>query len=247
MRQNYKKYTEEDHKTWSILSNRQFNLVKEYACAEFLTGVDKLKLLDKKIPDFKGLNQILEKETGWEITAADGIVPAKEFFEMLYNKKFPSTTWIRSMENLNYIEEPDIFHDVFGHIPLLTDKKFSNFLQELARIALSIPDYDWDSGLISNLYWHTVEFGIIKSANTKQKLYGAGILSSIEETIHATGNKSAKLPFNLKNIFNSIHSIDKLQEIYYCINSFDELYESLVYLETNIIEEQLNREMKLAG
>lgn len=244
MKQNYKKYTEEDHKIWSILSNRQFNLIKEIACEEFLTGVDKLNLLDKKIPDFKKLNQILAKETGWEIIAADGIVPAKEFFELLYNKKFPSTTWIRSMENLNYIEEPDIFHDVFGHAPVLTDRKFTDFLQELARITLNIPDYDWDSGLVSNLYWHTIEFGIVKQ-NDKPKLYGAGILSSIEETIHATGNKSAKLPFNLNHIFNSTHAIDKLQEVYYVINSFEELYECLVNLETGVIEEQLNRELKM--
>lgn len=240
MKQDYTKYTNEDHETWSILIERQLKLLQGKAADKFFDGVEKLNLKNPKVPDFREINSILEKETGWEVIAADGIVPAKEFFEHLANKRFPSTTWIRSKDSLDYIEEPDIFHDVFGHTPMLADKDFTVFLERLAQITLGIKNYDWDSGLVSSIYWHTVEFGLIKE-NDNLKIYGAGILSSPGETEYVFSDTPMKIPFEFKKIFSSEYAINDYQKEYFVIDSFMQLYLSIETLELNVLREMWER------
>jgi phenylalanine-4-hydroxylase len=243
MKQDYTKYTTEDHETWSILVERQHKLLEGKAAKKFFDGIEMLNLRQPKVPDFNEINNILGRETGWEIIAADGIVPAKEFFEHLANKRFPSTTWLRSKDSLDYIEEPDIFHDVFGHTPILADKEFTTYLQRFAEITLSIKNYEWESGLVSSVYWHTVEFGLMKE-DAELKIYGAGILSSPGETGYVFTSKPSKIPFDFKKIFNSIYAIDQYQEEYFVIDSFTQLYSSLDNFEEKVLNEMQDRKFR---
>ena len=245
MKQNYSGYTEEDHNVWSVLFKRQMELISDKASKEFLNGVKKLGFREEMIPDFESVNKTLGRETGWEVIPADGIVPAREFFELLSAKKFPSTTWIRKADSLDYIEEPDIFHDTFGHLPMLANPEFCRFLKAVSDTALGIEGYDWDSGIVSSIYWFTVEFGLVKEDGLN-KLYGAGILSSIGETKYAWGETPAKLPFDLKTIFSTEYRIDNFQERYFVIDSFEQLFDCPRILKDAVLKEMRERE-KVAG
>ncbi len=237
VQQQYASYTTQDHEVWSILYQRQTNLLQQYADAAFLEGMDKIGFTPTAIPDFRILNDKLGQLTGWTIVAVPGIVDDKLFFEMLAAKKFPCTTWIRTMAQLDYLEEPDMFHDVYGHIPLLSDASYGDFLVGLSKIALKHIDNPYAIHLLSRIYWYTIEFGLIKTGNTL-KVYGAGILSSQGETPYSVSTEVPKLTFDITTIFNTSYIKEKFQERYFVIESYKQLYESLETIEAEL-ENQL--------
>jgi len=208
-------------------ANEKFRI---HCHAKIYRGLDKIQFNPHRIPDFNYTNTLLEKHTGWHIQAVPGIIPDKDFFMFLNQRKFPATCWLRKLEQLNYIEEPDMFHDVFGHIPLLTDEHFCEFLFGLSTIALKHLNNAYAIELMSRIYWFTVEFGLINE-NAKTKIYGAGIISSAGETGYSLSSKPLHLAFNVAEVLNSPFHKDKMQEKYFIIQSFEELYNCLPELE----------------
>ena len=223
LQQEYDMYTKEDHHVWSLLFERQIDSLSSHSAAEYMTGVKNVQFTKESIPDFRIVNKILHDETGWELFPVPGIMPNKEFFELLSAKKFPATTWIRKIEQLDYLEEPDMFHDVFGHVPLLSNEKYCSFLLSLSNVALDHIDSPDIIELIGRVYWFTVEFGLINTGD-ELKIYGAGLASSIGETKHSLSDSTLKLPFNVTEIINTPYRNDIFQEKYFVIDSFDQLY-----------------------
>ena len=215
-------YSEEDHAVWRLLVERQTGLAKEFACEEFLKGLQSLGISDG-IPDFAAVNARLEPLTGWKVVGVPGLIPDAAFYDHLAHRRFPVTVWIRTREELDYLVEPDLFHDFFGHVPLLSDPVFADFMQRYGqRAAEAGPDLD----LWARLYWYTVEFGLIR---TKQglKIYGAGILSSAKEVGHAIGGDGVeRLPFEATMVMRRPYQIDKLQNTYFVLDDFRQLFEA---------------------
>jgi phenylalanine-4-hydroxylase len=226
LKQEYNKYTQEDFKVWDILFNRQMKNLPGAASDQFLVGMEKIHFTGDAIPDFEKVNVLLKEMTGWQIQAVPGIVADDVFFELLSRKKFPATCWLRKMSQLDYLEEPDMFHDVFAHCPLLTNQAFVNFLQELSLIALENIDNPVAIDLISRIYWFTVEFGLIKESDSV-RIYGAGILSSAGETKFCLSGEPELLPFDVSQILDEPYAKDKFQVKYFIIDSYEQLFASI--------------------
>jgi len=225
LRQVYDNYTPEDFTVWRLLYERQMLQLPQLASQAYLEGVKAMQFSADKIPNFDDINALLSRTTGWEVTVVAGLIPQKEFFELLANKKFPATTWLRKLEELDYLEEPDMFHDVFGHLPLLTNHDFCNFLQEFSKISLKHIENPEAVKLLGRLYWFTVEFGLIEENGLK--IYGAGILSSSGESVFCLGNEPARYPFDAEKIMLTDYYIDHYQDKYFVINSYKQLFNSL--------------------
>ena len=170
-KQIYKNYTEEDFSVWKILFNRQIDNLKEIVAQEFLDSLKKMQFTPHKIPDFKEVNRILKNSTGWKIKTVPNIAEAKDFFSCLSKKQFTTTCWLRSMSEIDYLEEPDMFHDVFAHIPLLINKNYSEFFHKIGQIGLLVINDEERLKKLQRLYWFTIEFGLLKSGS-KHKIYG---------------------------------------------------------------------------
>jgi phenylalanine-4-hydroxylase len=222
----YSNYTEEDFEVWKVLFNRQMDVLKEHVSQEYLNALRIIRFSADRIPDFEEVKDILAPLTGWSLHVVPNICPQKEFFEFLSQKKFTATCWLRSMQQLDYLEEPDMFHDVFAHTPLLANSDYVNFFIGLSKIALDHIDNPYAIELLGRIYWFTIEFGLIRE-NGKIKIYGAGIISSNGETKHALGNETAKHNFNITDILNTTFRTDIFQENYFVIDSFNQLYKSL--------------------
>lgn len=225
-KQEYDRYTEEDFLVWKLLYQRQHVLLQNMASKVFIEGMDEMNFSEEKIPDFNYVNEVLAKSTGWQIEVVPGLIPDKEFFELLANKKFPSSTWLRKLENLDYLEEPDMFHDCFAHMPLLSEHFFVDYLQALSKIALKHIDDALAIELIGRIYWFTVEFGLIKETSG-MRIYGAGILSSSGESVFCLGDKANRKPFDIKEILEKKYYKDHYQDRYYVINSYKELFDAI--------------------
>ena len=226
IKQIYSNYTPEDFRVWEKLYVKQFSLIKGKVSAAFLNGLDLLDFTPLKIPNFIDINNKLKKLTSWQIKTVSNIAEPVYFFSCLANKQFTSTCWLRSMKEIDYIEEPDMFHDVFGHIPLLSNQIYSDFFQELGVLSNEFLDDDFKIKQLQRLYWFTIEFGLIKNQDTFD-IYGAGIISSKMEIKNVYSEKSIKKPFNLSEILKQDVRIDKVQDIYFVIDSFDQLLDSL--------------------
>ncbi|WP_375578756.1 phenylalanine 4-monooxygenase [Marivirga tractuosa] len=240
MEQIYDNYTTEDQEVWGILFGRQFQNIKKVATKEFVEGIDKIRFTEKAIPNFKETNKYLKDLTGWQVAAVPGIVDDDKFFELLSNRIFPATTWLRTREQLDYLEEPDMFHDVFGHIPLLTNQPFVDFLQGLAKIGLKHLDNDWAIHLLSRIYWFTIEFGLIREEGDL-RIYGAGIISSPGETKFSISDEPEHFDYDVEAIIDSSYRKDKFQTKYFIIDDYEQLYSSLPLIE-KVIEDRLQRE-----
>jgi phenylalanine-4-hydroxylase len=239
MRQEYDKYTTADHEVWNILYERMMKILPAYSTKAYLNGIDIVGFESHRIPNFDEMNSKLGKISQWEVYAVPGLIENKGFFELLASKQFPASTWLRKREQLDYLEEPDMFHDVFGHVPLLANIPFSNFLVELAKIALIHIENPWAIELIARLYWYTVEFGLINE-NGKLKVYGAGILSSSGETVYSIDSDIPKrIPFDIKTIFETPYIKDKFQEQYFVIDSYEQLYNSIPEIDALLQKEIL--------
>jgi phenylalanine-4-hydroxylase len=232
-KQIYKNYTNEDFKVWKTLFERQMNNLKPVVSEEYLKALNLVKFSEDQIPNFEIVAEILKPITGWSLRVVPCISPQKEFFEYLSKKQFTATCWLRTIEQLDYLEEPDMFHDVFGHVPLLSNKAYCDFFKGISEIALEHIDSPKAIELLGKIYWFTIEFGLIRE-NNETKIYGAGIISSFGETRHALKHTSAKLSFDVKTIFNTDFRTDILQEKYFVIDSFQQLYNSLDTIKREI-------------
>ena len=226
MRQEYEKYTDEDRKVWQLLYERQVVNLPGAASKEYLAGMQKIGFTPDKIPNFDEMNAVLRKLTGWEVAVVPGLIPEKDFFELLSDKKFPASTWLRKLSELDYLEEPDMFHDVFGHVPLLTNQSFVSFLQSLSDIALRYIENPYAIELISRLYWFSVEFGLIRE-NDELRIYGAGILSSAGETKYSLSGASLYFDYDVRQMLLTPFRKDVYQDRYFIINSYEQLYNSV--------------------
>ena len=217
-------YSREEHALWRRLYARQAALVPKYACGEF---IDSLAALDfgEAIPRFEEVNPRLARATGWEIVAVPGLVPDRVFFDHLAHRRFPVTVWLRKPEEFDYIVEPDVFHDFFGHVPLLFDPVFADYLQAYGRGGLKAERLGAIE-MLSRLYWYTVEFGLIETA-AGLRTYGAGILSSGGELPYCIDSgEPNRIRFDLLRIMRTRYKIDTFQETYFVIRDFRELFEA---------------------
>jgi phenylalanine-4-hydroxylase len=222
--QHWERYGADEHGIWRTLFERQAGVLPGRACREFLDGLTKLSLVADRIPDFERLSDSLEKLTGWRIVAVPSLVPDAIFFDHLANRRFPAGQFIRRADQLDYIEEPDVFHDVFGHVPMLAHPVFADYMEAYGKggqRALS------EFGRLQNLarlYWYTVEFGLIAS-DEGLRIYGSGIVSSRAESIYAVESTSPnRIRFDLERVMRTKYRIDDFQESYFVIASFEELF-----------------------
>jgi phenylalanine-4-hydroxylase len=220
--QAWETYSAEDHAIWRRLFERQSELLVGRACAEYLAGLDQLGVCADGIPDFRKLNDVLGRTTGWQIVAVPGLISEAAFFGHMAERRFVATRWIRSAAQLDYLQEPDIFHDVFGHVPLLTNPAFADYLQAYGRgglKALRLGALD----MLARLYWYTVEFGLVRTPDGP-RIYGAGIMSSKGESIYCLDDPQPnRIAFDLKRILRTRYRIDDFQETYFVIDSFEQL------------------------
>ncbi|MBC7922416.1 MAG: phenylalanine 4-monooxygenase [Ferruginibacter sp.] len=242
MQQEYEKYTAEDHRVWQILFERQIKNLPAAATDEYLRGIEQVGFVPDRIPDFEAVNRRLKPLTGWQLHVVPGLIPNREFFELMSNCNFCATTWLRKMSQLDYLEEPDMFHDVFGHVPLLTNQPLCDFLENLSRIALRFVDNERIIELISRVYWFTVEFGLIREGG-QLKIYGAGILSSAGETKYAlsglgsAGEVPERVPYAVRDVLDTPYIKERFQDKYFVIESYEQLYGSVDEIERRLEEE----------
>lgn len=226
MQQIYEQYTAEHHKVWELLFQEQMVVLQDRATAPYLAGLEVAGFEPTRIPRFTAINEALQRLTGWQVYAVPGIIDNKPFFELLAQRQFPATTWMRSLAQLKYIEEPDMFHDVFGHVPLLSEPHFAEFLNGLSQIALRHIEHPTAVELMARLYWYTVEFGLIQEAGAV-RIYGAGILSSPGESVYCLSEEPEHRIFDLVSILETPYIKDCYQAQYYIAQSYEELYDSL--------------------
>lgn len=223
--QPFSTYTPQDHETWRTLFHRQAEILKGRACDEYLDGLSGLGVAADGIPDFRRLSEVLTKATGWSVVAVPGLVPDDVFFDHLANRRFPATWWIRKPEQMDYLEEPDVFHDLYGHVPLLMNPVMADFVAEYGKGGVkalklgALPN-------LARLYWYTVEFGLIETQKGL-RIYGAGIMSSKTESIYALESASAnRVRFDLMRVMRTRYRIDTFQNTYFVIRSFEELFKA---------------------
>lgn len=212
-------YSDEEQAVWRLLVERQSALAQRYACREFLEGLETLGIGDT-IPDFAAVNARLEALTGWRLVGVPGLIPDAAFYDHLAHRRFPVTVWIRKREEIDYLVEPDLFHDFFGHVPLLSNPVFADYMQDYGRRGVEAGP---NVHLLARLYWFTVEFGLIRTTEGL-KAYGAGILSSAAEVKHAIeGEGVERLPFDATVAMQKPYEIDKLQPTYFVLEDFRQL------------------------
>ena len=217
----YIAYSEEEHETWTILIERQLGIVQNRACQEFLDGLESLNLPHDRIPQLAEITTVLEKSTGWGVARVPALISFDRFFALLADRQFPVATFIRSRGELDYLQEPDIFHEIFGHCPLLTNQSFADFTAQYGQLGLNASKEE--RVYLARLYWLTVEFGLL---NTSQgmRVYGGGILSSFGETHYALDSSTPlRQPFNPIEALRTPYRIDILQPIYYVIENLSVL------------------------
>jgi len=237
--QDWSSYSAPEHERWDRLFARSRAVLHDRACAEFLEMASVLKLSDSGIPDMRRLSDRLEGMTGWRVVPVAGLVPDEVFFDHLANRRFPAGAFIRSEKEMDYLEEPDVFHDVFGHVPLLANPVFADFMQAYGkggRRAMQL-------GRLQNLarlYWYTVEFGLIRTQKGL-RIFGAGIMSSAAESVFALESDSPnRVAFDLQRVMRTRYIIDDFQQIYFVIDSFRGLLDEC-YRDFGPLYEQMAR------
>src|SRR5579872_2104668 len=223
--QDWQGYSSDEHATWRLLFERQQRLLAGRACQEYLDGLDALAVATGGIPDFRRLNRVLEAATGWRIVAVPGLVPDNVFFGHLAERRFPSTCFIRRRDQLDYLEEPDIFHDVCGHVPLLMNPIFADYMQAYGQGGLKAAGLGHLEHL-ARLYWYTVEFGLVDTP-AGLRIYGSGILSSAGESVYCLEDaRPLRIGFDLRRVMRTRYRIDRFQEVYFVIDSFQQLFDA---------------------
>lgn len=222
--QPYDTYTEEEHERWRFLYKRQKALLPGYACDPFIEGLEELNA-SARIPRLEDANKVLGAKTGWKLVAVPGLIPDGVFFDHLANKRFPVSWWMRKAHEVDYLVEPDIFHDFFGHVPLLSNPVFADYMRQYGAGGPKALAHNAEKKL-ARLYWYIVEFGLI---NTSEGLraFGAGMLSSKDETIYSVASKKPnRIGFDLARILQTKYMVDDFQKTYFVIDSFEQLFET---------------------
>jgi phenylalanine-4-hydroxylase len=218
-------WTSAENGTWNTLITRQTEIVKTRAAAEFLEGLGRINFSRDRVPQHTEINARLRDYTGWEVEVVPALIPAKEFFTLLANKKFPAASFIRIPEELDYIQEPDIFHEFYGHVPLLTFPDYANYMEEFGKIALSISPKD--RRRLFRLFWFTIEFGLLRDGDGV-RAYGGGMLSSIHETVWSVeAPEPRRVAFDPLKALRTPYRIDIPQPLYYVLDHFSDLYKIL--------------------
>lgn len=223
--QRYKDYTAEQHVVWSELVRRRRPQLEAHACRAYLEGYEFIGLKESRLPNLSSISKRLKPKTGWSTTPVSGFLPSDAFFEMLAARMFPTTTWLRSRESLAYTPEPDIFHDVFGHVPMHAHRVFADFLQHYGSVCTRIKDADTLERL-GRLFWYTVEFGLIRERGSV-KVYGSGVISSHGECSNVIEGRCQIRDFNLEEVLNTPVKVDRIHELLFAIESFDQIYEAM--------------------
>jgi len=238
MKQVYTNYTEQDHRVWNLLFNRQRDNLQRAACDEYNHCLDLLypALSEYHIPHYTALNARLMDLTGWSIEVVPGLIEVEDFFVLLAKRKFPASTWIRKMSELDYLEEPDMFHDIFGHIPLVAHSEFAQFMQEFGELGVSFIHDKRIVLQLQRLYWFTIEFGLIRQ-HGERKVYGAGICSSFGESQHCLQPKMEVLPFDMEQVLDTAFRNDVIQTKYFELESFDQLFDQFKQLKHKLLPE----------
>lgn len=222
--QSPERYTQAEHALWRTLYARQTKLIADYAAPQFLAGAKAMDCAEG-IPSMEALSARLRRATGWEIVAVPGLVPNDVFFAHLAARQFPATVWLRAPEEIDYLVEPDIFHDLFGHVPMLFDPVFANYLQLYGKGGPKAIEHDAVDSL-ARLYWYMVEFGLILQDGAL-KAYGAGMLSSFEETRYSVESPIPhRTRFSLQRVMRQAYVIDRFQATYFVLDSFEQLFEA---------------------
>ncbi|MCP2039569.1 phenylalanine-4-hydroxylase [Neisseria sp. HSC-16F19] len=216
-------YPPEEHAVWAELIERQQALLPGRACEAYLDGLDKLALPTERIPQLEEIDAVLQAATGWRTAQVPALISFKRFFNLLANKAFPVATFIRRREDFGYIQEPDVFHEIAGHCPLLTHPAFAAFNETYGRLGLEASKEE--RVYLARLYWFTVEFGLLRQADGDMRIYGGGILSSPSETEYALSGDPEYRPFVLDDVLRTPYRIDRIQPIYYVIDGIDTLFE----------------------
>lgn len=220
--QGWKHYTQQEHTVWRTLYERQTQLLPGLACDAFVEGMRALPISADGIPNFVELSEVLNERTGWQVVAVPGLVPDEVFFDHLAHRRFPSGNFIRKPDSLDYLEEPDVFHDVFGHVPMLMHPVMADFIQAYGEAGLRAQGIGKLSEL-ARVYWYTVEFGLVRHGEGT-RIYGAGIASSSSESVFAVQSASPnRIAFDLERVMRSRYRIDDFQESYFVLESLDDL------------------------
>lgn len=218
-------YSEAEHQVWEKLYTRQIKLIQNRAADAYIAGIEKLDYRANRIPQLPELSAKLQKLTGWKVVPVAALISARAFFELLADRCFPGATFIRSMAHLDYVQEPDIFHELFGHCPLLTDPIYADFVCEFAQSVLTFPESDWP--LLQRLFWFTAEFGLIQTSKGL-RIYGGGILSSVNETAYSLeSHVPMRVLFDPITVFRTPYRIDEMQTTYFVIQDYQQLYNML--------------------
>ena len=216
-------YTEEEDETWKILFERQIKIVEPRACQDFLDGLDALNMPRDRIPQCADINKRLNQLTGWSVEPVAALISQTKFFTMLAEKKFPAASFIRLREELDYLQEPDIFHELFGHCPLLTNQAYADFVEWYGKNALKADKPA--QKLLARLFWFTIEFGLLKNSQGKFSVYGGGILSSKEETVYAVESDiPERVPFDPLTCLRTPYRYDIIQPLYFYLDKLEDLY-----------------------
>jgi phenylalanine-4-hydroxylase len=228
MKQIMQNYTPTDQLVWKTLFERQRANLETKGSAIYNNCLDIMEpvINGNAVPSFDAINAWFKTTTQWEIVVVPGLIPVEDFFDLLANKQFCSSTWLRTMEQLDYLEEPDMFHDTFGHIPLLADPTFSEFAHRFGQLGQSFRGNTIVLNQLQRLYWFTIEFGLIQEQG-EEKVYGAGIISSFGETNRVAKKDCNILPFDIDVVLKKVFQNDVLQEDYFLIQSLEELNEAL--------------------
>jgi len=223
--QKWEDYTAENHEVWRILYNRQHKILENRACDQFMHGLDELSITPHELPDFRRLSDMLYKKTRWTIVCVAGLIPGEAFHSHLAKRQFPITYWIRPKEKIDYLKEPDLFHDLYGHVPMLTDPVYADYIQEFGKGGVKATQLGAETQL-TRLYWYTIEFGLM---NTPKgiRIYGAGIMSSLTESIYSLESDIPnRIGFDLERMLRTRYKSNDLQQTYFVIDSFQQLMDA---------------------
>lgn len=231
-KQEWSRYTAEDHAVWQLLFTRRMEGLRRTASALYLEGAGRIGLRPDRVPDLDEVNRRLVRRTGWTAVPVTGFLPAAEFFACLATRRFPTTTRVRSRAQLDYVPEPDIFHDVFGHVPLHAHSVFADFLQRFGRAATRART-EAETQAMARLFWFTVEFGLVREGGAI-KLYGSGLISSHGDAANALGPGCERRPFSLDAVLAQPFAIDRLQDVLFVVESFDQLFAAMENLEARL-------------
>jgi phenylalanine-4-hydroxylase len=223
--QDYSRYDAEAHDVWRLLYERRMDTLRTTGSGVFLRGIEKIGLASDRVPDLADVNRRLSTRTGWSAVGVRGFIPAAQFFSCLARRRFPTTLIVRPRAQLDYLPEPDIFHDVFGHVPLHAHPVFADFLQQFGALAAASRT-EKETTAMARLFWFTVEFGLIQEG-ADIKIYGSGLISSHGDAANALGPKCDRRPFDVDAVMAQPFEIDRFQDVLFVIDSFDQLFEAV--------------------